>query len=363
VTLSPRGGGVALVSRLARAALRERWGADCTVVTLLPDDGVDGPLHAGLASRVGFGARLAVRQALGECDWIFYGHPSLAQVQRYVPDRFRRPYVIFVHGIEAWRPLSQGEREVFAGAAVRLTNSTYTAERVRHENPDLPGLTVCPLALVPGEAVAPTVWHGPSLGPHAVMIVGRMMAAERYKGHDALLDAWHLVRARVPDATLVFAGDGDDVGRLREKAAPLGDDAVRFTGFLTTDQLHAAYDRAAVFAMPSRGEGFGLVYLEAMAHGLPCVGSVHDAAREIIEDGVTGYLVDQADSGALAGRLIDLLVDPDRRAAMGARGRARLAREFSFARFADRLVAALESAPAIRSGAGAEAAARTGTDA
>ncbi len=127
-------------------------------------------------------------------------------------------------------------------------------------------------------------------------IVARMSSAERYKGHDELLEAWPIVKAHLPDARLVCVGDGDDLPRLQQKAHELGiGSETIFTGFVSADELHGWYDAASVFAMPSRGEGFGLVYLEAMSHGLPCIGSVHDAAGEIIDDGVTGHLVDQSD--------------------------------------------------------------------
>jgi phosphatidylinositol alpha-1,6-mannosyltransferase len=344
VTLDPRGGGIAVVSQLAREALARRAGG-CEVLTLLDDGRIADSMRPGWNSRVEFGARVAARQALGGCSWLFFAHPSLARVQRFVPRPFRRPYVLFVHGIEAWRPLAAEEQAAYRGAAVCITNSSYTAQRAARENPDLPPLVPCPLALLPGqEAPRPVAWTGDTLGPRAVVLVGRMMAAERYKGHDALLDAWPAVRREVPDAQLVFAGDGDDLPRLRERAAALADDSVRFTGFLPSGQIDALYGRAAVFAMPSRGEGFGLVYLEAMAHGLPCIGSTHDAAREIIEHGATGFLVDQADHAGLANDLVRLLRDDRLRLAMGARGRRRLLDEFSFDHFARRLWTILDAA-------------------
>jgi phosphatidylinositol alpha-1,6-mannosyltransferase len=176
-----------------------------------------------------------------------------------------------------------------------------------------------------------------------------MSAAERYKGHDALLDAWPAVRARVPDATLVLAGGGDDLERLEARARTLGHAGIQITGFLAPDALDALYHQAAVFALPSRGEGFGLVYLEAMARGVPCIGSIHDAAREIIEHERTGYLVDQGQPEELADRLATLLIDRRLRQAMGARGRDRFDREFTFERFRTRFTNAIAAhAPALR---------------
>jgi phosphatidylinositol alpha-1,6-mannosyltransferase len=177
-----------------------------------------------------------------------------------------------------------------------------------------------------------------------VVLVARMMAEERYKGHDELLAAWPAVRAQVPEARLVFVGDGDDVDRLRTRARELGvADAVLFTGFVTDDVLGEIYRRAAVFAMPSKGDGFGLVYLEAMAHRLPCIGSIHDAAGEIISDGDTGFLVDQSDTGGIAQRLLALLRDDRRRTEMGQSGYRRWREHFTYEQFARRMMHLIES--------------------
>jgi phosphatidyl-myo-inositol dimannoside synthase len=162
----------------------------------------------------------------------------------------------------------------------------------------------------------------------------------------------------VADARLVFIGDGDDVGRLRERAAALGISAqVMFPGFASEAELIGFYRRAAVFAMPSRGEGFGLVYLEAMAHGLPCVAAVNDAAAEVIEDGETGFLVRQDDCGALTDRLIRLLTDEPLRCQMGGAGARRVQERFSYERFARTMLARLDEARGAAAPAWSEGAA------
>jgi phosphatidylinositol alpha-1,6-mannosyltransferase len=186
---------------------------------------------------------------------------------------------------------------------------------------------------------------GPRLGAHAVLVVGRMLASERYKGHDELIDAWPAVVAAIPDATLVLVGHGDDFSRLKARAAQSGaGHSIVFKGFVSDTELQALYAQAALFALPSRAEGFGLVYIEAMRHERACIGSVHDAAGDVIVDGETGLLVDQDKAGELANALVALLSDDERRANMGRSGAARVQREFSPNRFADRLIGHLETA-------------------
>ena len=341
ITLHPRGGGVATVSRLLQGVLEETW-RDLRVVTLL-GDGAPPAGRLPLASRVSFGARVASAAASRDCPWILFAHPSLARVQSFIPSPWRKPYAVFLHGVEAWNPLTAAQRHVLERASLLVSNSRYTAERVADAHPTLPPIAACPLAL-PRDLRASGPAATFAVPPRTVLVVARMSAAERYKGHDQLIEAWPAVRARVPDAQLVVVGDGDDVPRLTAKAAALAPGGVTFTGFVSDANLARWYQGASVLAMPSRGEGFGLAYLEAMRHGVPCLGSHHDAAREVIEDGATGFLVDQGRADEIADRLTTLLTDEPLRHAMGEAGRRRADREFSRDRFASRLQGLLAAA-------------------
>jgi phosphatidylinositol alpha-1,6-mannosyltransferase len=99
------------------------------------------------------------------------------------------------------------------------------------------------------------------------------------------------------------------------------------------DLLREIYGRVSLFAMPSRGEGFGIVYLEAMAHRLACIGSIFDAAGELIADGESGFLVDPNNLEGMAARIVQLLKDASLRAEFGETGYRRLQEHFSPERF------------------------------
>jgi glycosyltransferase involved in cell wall biosynthesis len=141
----------------------------------------------------------------------------------------------------------------------------------------------------------------------------------------------------VPDATLVVAGGGDDRARLqaRADAAGLGGRIV-FTGHVSAGELGALYRDAAFFVMPSAGEGFGLVYLEAMRAGRPCI-AAPGAAAEIITDGLDGLIVGPDDRSALAEAIVRLFVDVPLRGRLGTAAAGRVADAFSPDRFAARL--------------------------
>jgi phosphatidylinositol alpha-1,6-mannosyltransferase len=343
VTFDQRGGGIASVSRLVADALTMPGTNRPTRLSLAPG-ARDGVFASSTFDRMRFGARVLATQVLGRCEWVLFTHLSLATVQRFVPAIGRRPYAVFLHDIEAWQAQPPTRRRVLDRAFLRLANSTYTARRIADTNPDVGDVVACPLALGPewtARASAETARVRPR---PRVLIVGRMIANERYKGHDQLLEAWPSVLPRAPEAKLVCVGEGDDLERLRSKACALGiGHAVEFPGFVSDDERWRLYREAALFAMPSRREGFGLVYLEAMAAGLPCIGSVHDAASEVIADGETGCLVDQADISGIAERIVGLLSDEARRVAMGDAGRRRFLAQFTFDAFQARLVTAVAS--------------------
>jgi len=344
--LGERSGGVGQVSSLLWRAVSETWPNACTLVPLLDERRVE----PSIADKVEFGWTVGARQWAGKARWILFAHLGLARIERFIPSGVRAPYGVFLHGVEAWRRLSAADRDLLARAHVRLANSAFTARRVREVNPEVGDVEVCPLALAaePGVDSDATPVERRT---QAVLVVGRMSAGERYKGHEQLIDAWPAVVAQEPAAELVMVGDGDDRARLEARArASAAGHRIRFAGFVTRPELDDWYRRAAVFALPSRNEGFGLVYLEAMAHGLPCVGSIHDAAGEVIRHGDTGMLVDSDRPEEIAGAVTTLLGDADLRERMGRAGHARWQRHFSYARFREQAVSvierALEGAPA-----------------
>jgi phosphatidyl-myo-inositol dimannoside synthase len=197
-----------------------------------------------------------------------------------------------------------------------------------------------PARVIAGSSVARHVrtYDDDRIRVRSVLVVGRMSSAERYKGHDELLDCWSAVLERIPDAQLVIAGSGDDLTRLRAKTQSLAlAESVLFLGFVSGGILEELRHRVALFALPSRGEGFGLVYLEAMRAGLACIAGAHDAAADVIVHDETGVLVDPNDREALAVSIIGLLSAPERRAAYGAAGKRRFEAEFTFERYCDRL--------------------------
>jgi phosphatidylinositol alpha-1,6-mannosyltransferase len=174
---------------------------------------------------------------------------------------------------------------------------------------------------------------------------------ERYKGHDMMVRALALVRARVPQVRWIVIGDGSLRAALEGLVRSYGlADAVRFEGAVSDEQRDRWLRRADVLAMPSRlpagglaGEGFGIVYMEAAAFGKPVVAGRAGGALDAVVDGETGLLVDADDPIAVADALARLLQDRELASSLGRAG-AQRAREFAWPRIVQRVQAVLEEA-------------------
>ncbi len=350
IVLTPIMGGRDGISEMTRQwvrVLESRAGRDVAAIDVWSlDDRTRPDALAGVAAgfRTAHGRRLrfasfALREATAPATntLVVVMHLQLLPVALPLVWRGARLVVILM-GIEAWKPLRLLERAALRRAWKVAAISTHTADRFRRGNPDLRDI---PIAICrPG---APMMAHSSNerLAERYALIVARMSASERYKGHDSLIELWPRVRQAVPGARLVIAGDGDDADRLRRKASHLCPDGIAFVGRIGDSHLAALYRDAACFVMPSTDEGFGLVYLEAMAASTPCI-AAHGAPEEIINDGADGVIVDAGNREALLDALVRLLTDQSLRARMAAAAAARVRDEFSPAALAARVSALLE---------------------
>jgi phosphatidylinositol alpha-1,6-mannosyltransferase len=278
---------------------------------------------------------------------VFVDHLHLAVIPYSFRWLVRAPYVLTCHGIEFDEPLSSLRTKAFAGAAERLANSHFTANRLQNK---FPGISVDPCELGLDElamsdkplervtSLPDALGISQPLGNRLILIVSRLSASERYKGHDQLIAIMPSLVEQVSDVQFVIVGTGDDVERLKAVAWKNGvGRAVLFTGFASGELLAALYSQCRLFAMPSRGEGFGLVYLEAMRFAKPCIASRIDAGAEVVADGYTGLLVDPDNPEELRGAVARLLTDDSLATTMGKAGLARLNDRYRFQHYRARL--------------------------
>jgi phosphatidylinositol alpha-1,6-mannosyltransferase len=284
----------------------------------------------------------AMRAARQRPKLVLAAHPNLApivQAMRFFAPRLKS--VICTHGIEVWEPLPARRRNALRKATLVLSPSRATADHLITVQGVAPErVRVLPWALDPDFTVKTSGNASAKLPPdfpagRTILCVGRWLAAERYKGMDTLMLAMPRLLLRWPDVQLVIVGSGDDRAWLENIARDSGVRRhVHFFSGLSYEQIFACYQAAEIFALPSRGEGFGFVYLEAMAHGKPVIGGAHGGAPEVIQDGVTGYVVQHGDPVQLATSLDALLADPEQARRMGEAGRQRVEKEYRFQVFA-----------------------------
>lgn len=262
------------------------------------------------------------------------------------------PYVVIVHGAEVTVPRRlPGLRpilgRVLRGAAGIVAAGEYPAEEAeRAAGRPLPKVLVPPGVDV--ERFQPLAGHDKAavlarfgLDPDVPVVLGVSRLVPR-KGFDVLIDAVAGLEAPVQ---LVIAGTGRDGARLRRRAAARGiAERTHFVGFVSDEELPLLYGSADVFAMLCRDrwggmeqEGFGIVFLEAAACGVPSVAGRSGGSHEAVVDGETGFVVPPSDADAAREAIQTLLSDADRHDCMGRAARARIEREFNYDHLVERL--------------------------
>jgi glycosyltransferase involved in cell wall biosynthesis len=250
--------------------------------------------------------------------------------------KFFRPslnYYLVAHGIDVWRPFGPLERMALRGARRIFCVSDYTRREIMKT---CPGLRAEQLAVLPNalDPAFPIVAAPPRPNAHVIFTLTRLDSAETYKGVDHLIAALPVIRDELPGARLRIAGTGDDRPRLQALAQTQDvAEAVEFLGFVEEPRLVDEFNACDLFALPSGKEGFGLVFLEAMAHGKPCLGARAGGVPEVITS-ECGTLVDYGGGDRLAAACIAALNRPWHVNAILDR-----ARYFSYENFRTRLAA------------------------
>jgi phosphatidylinositol alpha-1,6-mannosyltransferase len=271
---------------------------------------------------------------------------------------------VMLYGIDAWQRLKGLRRRAVLQADFLISISEYTKQKAIEAN----GLDGSRVHLLPNalEGIGDQLSSVPSehvdTGSTCLLSVCRLEKSEQYKGVDKVIEALPAVAMLVPNIQYIVVGGGTDLERHQELAQKVGvNDRVHFTGFVTDEALHELYHNCDLFVMPSAGEGFGFVFLEAMKYGKPILAANSGGAPEVVQDGITGQLVEYGDRQELAEALINLCLDPAKRTRMGNAGYQRLQDNFTFPHFNDKFSAILRQQMPTKSllGAGSSATERT----
>lgn len=318
-------GGIALYNRDVLDTLCDHPDVDevVTIPRLMPDEPENLPEKLTLVTQ-GLGGKASFIRAVlsslknGVFDLILCAHINLLPISQLAAMRSGAPQLLGIYGIDAWQPtssklvnflarrisnvysISEVTRDRFLQWSVGKKKQVYLLPNAIHLNAY--GQGAKPEDLVSEYGLA---------GKKVIMTLGRMSAAEGYKGFDEILEVMPDLLNEHPDLHYLAVGDGDDRSRLQQKAVDLKlKDHVTFTGWVDEDRKADVFRLADAYVMPSYGEGFGFVFLEAMACGLPVVASGTDGGREAVRDGKLGLLVDPKEPQQLKAAINSVLVKP-----------------------------------------------------
>ena len=284
----------------------------------------------------------------GPYSLVLVGHVNMSTLGTWVARKLGVPSVLFVHGIDVWTPhKSPAVRSSLPKFSRVVGVSQHSLDRFNH----WAGLDPARQRLLPNCVDLDQFTPGPKppdlvrkyglQNSTVLMTFGRLASEERFKGFDEVMEVLPRLAEDIPNVMYLICGDGPDQPRLQAKAQALGlAGRVRFTGFVDEHRKVDHYRLADAYVMPSRGEGFGIVFLEALACGIPVLGSMVDGSREALLDGRLGELVHPAQPEEIRRGILRTLAR--------ARGESIRPQEFSVAVFAERVERIVREAAAER---------------
>lgn len=252
-----------------------------------------------------FAARLAAAIRMSAPDLILATHANFGPIATFGGASV--PFAVAAHGVEVWNLRDERRRRALARAWRILPVGEHTAARMRAEIRNLSPMAVLSNTVddsrftIGDPAKGLRERFGIGVADRVLLTVNRFSAAETYRGYDVTLDAFATLRGSHPNLHWIVAGTGDDRERFAREVQRRGlADRVHLPGFVPDAELPDYYRLCDLFVMPSRLEGFGIVYLEAMACGKPAIGGNADGAVDALAGGELGMLVDPDDAKALA---------------------------------------------------------------
>jgi len=284
-------------------------------------------------------------------DLIICGHANFSIVCFIVKKLFKIPYLTICHGVEVWK-LNSVNSTGLKNSSMIVSVSRFTekkiSEQLKKYSKDryfiLPN-TIDENKFVPGPRPKFLMErHSIAIDDEVLLTLGRLERKEQYKGHDKIIESLRHILKVKPNIKYVIAGSGDDTDRIKEIICTHNlENNVILTGFVPEEEIAAYYNLCDIFVMPSKGEGFGIVFLEALACGKPVVGGNKDGTLDALADGELGYLVDPDNIDEIKDTIIKILDGEEPHARMvGILLRKRMLEIYGIDRFKDRLKLLLE---------------------
>lgn len=246
---------------------------------------------------------------------ILCGHVNFTPVAHFIKILTGIPYWTFIYGVDVWNIENPLIKKALASSDRILSIGTYTNSRLlarENINPKIIDLLPCTFRFHQFNIAKKSQYllEKYHLQPEQpiILTIARLAGEERYKGYDQIIRALPNIITIIPDVHYLIGGKGDDRGRIEQLIKDLNlENYVTLAGFIPDEELCDYYNLCDVFAMPSKGEGFGIVYLEALACGKPTLGGNQDGAIDALCHGELGALVNPDDIEEIANTLIAIL--------------------------------------------------------
>jgi phosphatidylinositol alpha-1,6-mannosyltransferase len=248
-------------------------------------------------------------------DLIICGHINFSPLTLYIFNLLKIPYWVIVYGTDAWDIEDAAKKNGLKSAQKIISIGEYTRDRIVAE--EKISSTQIPLLPVTFDTSQFTIQPKPQYlldryqldaDKQIILTVTRLSKSDGYKGYDQIIQALPTIRRQIPNIHYLLVGKGDDRDRIETliKDHQL-QDCVTLAGFVADHELNDHYNLCDVFAMPSKGEGFGIVYLEALACGKPTIGGNQDGAIDALCNGELGVLIDPDNIEQIAQAIVDIL--------------------------------------------------------
>ena len=317
-------GGVQVFSRRTIEALDDIFGAPVPVISRndrrqdCPSEFLAGRSFSGCGSLPNSMRRFAIMAAslTKPCPFFFSTHPHFTP---WLKIR-KKPYLSVAHGIDVWNIEGSKVADGLMSAESILPVSNYTAHRLRQQL----GESIPPIEVFPNTFDAERFTATPSKTPwrevlnlpndaQVMLSMCRVSKTESGKGYHRLLQLLPQLVKKHPKLHWVLGGKGDDLENVKQIASDLGvADHCRFPGFVPDDTLPDLYRSSDLFVLPSKKEGFGIVFLEAAATGLPVIAGNRDGSVDALADGALGTLIDPENDEEIVAAIDKVLTTPPR---------------------------------------------------
>ena len=248
-------------------------------------------------------------------DLIICGHVNFSPIAYKISSLLNIPYWVIIYGVDVWDLKDINKAKGLKSADKIISISQYTTDRVVKEQNIDPNKIVLlhnPIELNRFQVSSKPAYlldrYKIPSDQFIILTVARLSRSEKYKGYDKILEALPKIIKSIPNVHYLLVGQGDDTDRIKNIIKNLNiESSVTLTGFVSDGELCDHYNLCDVFAMPSKKEGFGFVYIEAMACGKPCLGGNQDGALDALANGDLGALVNPDDIDEISNTLIQIL--------------------------------------------------------